>query len=166
MAICKDKPATTTEAFKAMERTIAKISHFYARNHYQDFDDLFSNGCIGLMKAWDQFDPEAGCAFSSYAYNKILAEVRSTAKGNWEIYNHTSGMEITDAMGDASYDIDNDSAIDLSRKIEAQDEVTQQIIAARLEGYNFREIAEGLTKLGHPHTLHQARNKYMAAMEN
>ena len=165
MAIINEKPATTTEAFKGMERTIAKIAHYYARNHFQDFDDLFSEGCIGLMKAWDQYNPDAGCAFSSYAYNKILAEIRTRAKSNWNVYNHTASGDYADLVGDDAYDNDVDRLIDMDRLINKADETTQAIIKARLEGHTFQAIAEGLTRLGQPHTLHQARNKYEAAMK-
>lgn len=32
-----------------------------------DFDDLFQEGCVGLMKAFEKFDPEKGYSFQAYA---------------------------------------------------------------------------------------------------
>ncbi|QII49511.1 sigma-70 family RNA polymerase sigma factor [Bacillus paralicheniformis] len=40
-----------------------------------EIPDLISAGSVGLMKAFDSYDPEAGASFSSYAYFKIDAEI-------------------------------------------------------------------------------------------
>ena len=36
-------------------------------NHNENLDDLFQIGCIGLMKSVDNFDPNVGVKFSTYA---------------------------------------------------------------------------------------------------
>ena len=41
-----------------------------------EYDDLFSTGCIGLVKAVDNFKPELGFSFSTYAVPVILGELR------------------------------------------------------------------------------------------
>lgn len=41
-----------------------------------DYDDLYSAGCIGLIKAADRFDSSLGFAFSTYAVPSILGEIR------------------------------------------------------------------------------------------
>ena len=41
-----------------------------------DYDDLFTAGCVGLIKAVDRYDPDTGCAFSTYAVPVILGEIR------------------------------------------------------------------------------------------
>ncbi len=41
-----------------------------------EYDDLFSTGCIGLIKAKDAFKPELGFRFSTYAVPVILGEVK------------------------------------------------------------------------------------------
>ena len=41
-----------------------------------EYDDLFSAGCMGLVKACDAFDPERGVCFSTYAVPKIAGEIR------------------------------------------------------------------------------------------
>lgn len=41
-----------------------------------DYDDLFSAGCLGLVKAADGFRPELGFAFSTYAVPAVLGEIR------------------------------------------------------------------------------------------
>ncbi|MBR5201677.1 MAG: sigma-70 family RNA polymerase sigma factor [Clostridia bacterium] len=41
-----------------------------------DYEDLYSAGCIGLIKAVDRFDESLGFAFSTYAVPSILGEIR------------------------------------------------------------------------------------------
>lgn len=41
-----------------------------------EYDDLYSAGCIGLVKAVDNFEVERGLCFSTYAVPVILGEIR------------------------------------------------------------------------------------------
>jgi RNA polymerase sporulation-specific sigma factor len=41
-----------------------------------DYEDLYSAGCIGLIKAADRFDESLGFAFSTYAVPSILGEIK------------------------------------------------------------------------------------------
>ena len=41
-----------------------------------EYDDLYSAGCIGLIKAADNFDFDRGYCFSTYAVPVILGEIR------------------------------------------------------------------------------------------
>lgn len=41
-----------------------------------EYDDLFSAGCVGLIKAMDGFDEERGLMFSTYAVPVILGEIK------------------------------------------------------------------------------------------
>lgn len=41
-----------------------------------EYDDLFQAGCVGLVKAADNFDFSRGFAFSTYAVPVILGEIR------------------------------------------------------------------------------------------
>lgn len=41
-----------------------------------EYDDLYSAGCVGLVKAVDNFDKERGLCFSTYAVPVILGEIR------------------------------------------------------------------------------------------
>lgn len=46
------------------------------KNNYYDKDDLFQIGCIGLMKAINNFDPNYGVQFSTYAVPIIMGEIK------------------------------------------------------------------------------------------
>ncbi len=41
-----------------------------------DYEDLFQNGCVGLIKAVDNFDESKGFAFSIYAVPVIMGEIK------------------------------------------------------------------------------------------
>ncbi len=41
-----------------------------------DYDDLYSAGCLGLLKAVKAFDPGRGVKFSTYAVPVILGEIK------------------------------------------------------------------------------------------
>ena len=44
----------------------------------EEYEDLFQIGCVGLVKAADNFDPDLGNRFSTYAVPMILGEIRSS----------------------------------------------------------------------------------------
>ena len=50
------------------------IQRFSGSN--ENVDDLFQIGCIGLMKAIDNFDTSQGVRFSTYAVPMIIGEIR------------------------------------------------------------------------------------------
>ena len=41
-----------------------------------EYDDLFQAGCVGLIKAADNFDPQRGFSFSTYAVPVLLGEIK------------------------------------------------------------------------------------------
>lgn len=47
-----------------------------------DYDDLFQEGCIGLLKALTGYDPERGTKFSTYAVPFILGEIKACLRRN------------------------------------------------------------------------------------
>lgn len=46
------------------------------RGRFIEYDDLFSAGCVGLLKAIDGFDESRGLMFSTYAVPAILGEIK------------------------------------------------------------------------------------------
>lgn len=41
-----------------------------------EYDDLYSAGCMGIIKAYDRFDSSRGVKFSTYAVPVILGEIK------------------------------------------------------------------------------------------
>lgn len=48
----------------------------------ENMDDLFQVGCIGLIKAIDNFDPGQGVRFSTYGVPMIVGEIRRFLRDN------------------------------------------------------------------------------------
>ena len=67
-------------------------------NGKHDMNDLFQIGCIGLIKAVDNFDPNYGVMFSTYAVPLILGEVKRFIRDSTE-------MRIARSIRDNAYKI-------------------------------------------------------------
>ncbi|WP_408955381.1 SigB/SigF/SigG family RNA polymerase sigma factor [Natroniella sp. ANB-PHB2] len=55
------------------------------RNSSHPVDDLFQIGCVGLVKAVDNFDLNKGVRFSTYAVPMIIGEIKRYLRDNREI---------------------------------------------------------------------------------
>ena len=65
-------------------------------NHNENPDDLFQIGCIGLIKSIDNFDPNVGVKFSTYAVPMIIGEIRRFLRDN-------SAYRIPRSLRDTAY---------------------------------------------------------------
>ena len=59
---------------------LSVIQRFY--NKGENVDDLFQVGCIGLIKAIDNFDMNQNVQFSTYAVPMIIGEIRRYLRDN------------------------------------------------------------------------------------
>ena len=160
MAIIKNKPETREEAVLVLSRMVGKLASKWARNHRQDYNDIYNEGMIGVLEAYNKYDPKHGAAFSSYAYLWARHYVRQYALKSWNTKNNTAAMDYSDYnLGTVEYD--NIDSISIEKQIKKQPKDVQKIFNLRKEGYNFREIAE---MEGYP-SLHKVRNKFMEACE-
>ena len=62
-------------------RLVLSIIQRFSNNN-ENVDDLFRIGCIGLMKAVDNFDVTQGVKFSTYAVPMIIGEIRRYLRDN------------------------------------------------------------------------------------
>ena len=69
-----DKEARDTFIKGNLRLVLSVIQRFSSRG--ENPDDLFQVGCIGLIKAIDNFDLSVGVQFSTYAVPMIIGEVR------------------------------------------------------------------------------------------
>lgn len=62
-------------------RLVLSIIQRFSGNS-ENIDDLFQIGCIGLIKAIDNFDTSQGVKFSTYAVPMIIGEIRRYLRDN------------------------------------------------------------------------------------
>ena len=75
---------------------LSVIQRFAGRG--ENPDDLFQVGCIGLMKAIDNFDVTQGVRFSTYGVPMIIGEVRRYLRDN-------SAIRVSRSMRDTAYKV-------------------------------------------------------------
>ncbi len=75
-----DTEARQQYIYGNLRLVLSVIQRFSNRGEYMD--DLFQVGCIGLMKAIDNFDVTQGVKFSTYAVPMIIGEVRRYLRDN------------------------------------------------------------------------------------
>lgn len=97
------------------------IGRFNNRGEY--VDDLFQVGCIGLIKAIDNFDLSQNVQFSTYAVPMIIGEIRRYLRDN-------NSVRVSRSLRDIAY-----KALCVKEKImnERQREPTIEEISAALE---------------------------------
>ena len=72
------------------------LKKFY--NKYDNLDDLFQIGCVGLIKAIDNFDLSYGVKFSTYAVPMILGEIKRYIRDD-------NSIRISRSLKDIAYKI-------------------------------------------------------------
>ncbi|MBE5797432.1 MAG: RNA polymerase sporulation sigma factor SigG [Clostridiales bacterium] len=73
---------------------LSVIQRFASRG--ENVDDLFQVGCIGLMKALDNFDTSQNVRFSTYAVPMIIGEIRRYLRDN-------NAIRVSRSMRDTAY---------------------------------------------------------------
>ena len=73
---------------------LSVIKRFSSSN--ENPDDLFQIGCIGLMKAIDNFDTELNVKFSTYAVPMIIGEIRRYLRDN-------NSIRVSRSLRDTAY---------------------------------------------------------------
>ena len=76
-------------------RLVLSVIQRFSNNH-EHADDLFQVGCIGLMKAIDNFDRTLNVKFSTYAVPMILGEVRRYLRDN-------NSIRVSRSLRDTAY---------------------------------------------------------------
>ena len=67
---------TRREAFITQNLGLVHACAGRFRGRGMEYDDLYSAGCVGLIKAYDNFDESRGVCFYTYAVPVILGEIK------------------------------------------------------------------------------------------
>ena len=89
-----DKAARDEFVQGNLRLVLSVIQRFASRG--ENADDLFQVGCIGLMKALDNFDVSQNVRFSTYAVPMIIGEIRRYLRDN-------NAIRVSRSMRDTAY---------------------------------------------------------------
>ena len=121
---------------------LSVIQRFNSRG--ENIDDLFQVGCVGLIKAIDNFDISLNVQFSTYAVPMIIGEIRRHLRDN-------NPIRVSRSMRDLAY-----KALQAKEKLlkETQKEPTIEQIAKEL-GVDKEEIVISLDSIQDPVSLQE-----------
>lgn len=107
-----------------------------------EYDDLFQAGCVGLVKAAENFDPTLGFRFSTYAVPLILGEMR-------RLFRDGGAVKVSRSLKELSV-----RAMRLAEKLQTEsgEAPTVSALAKRL-GVTEEKCAEALTAGQQPLSL-------------
>ncbi len=113
-------------------------------NRGENLDDLFQVGCIGLIKAIDNFNVDMGVRFSTYSVPMIIGEIRRYLRDN-------NSVRVSRSMRDTAY-----HAMQVKEKLslEKKEEPTVEEIAAVL-GIKKEEVVLALESIVEPVSLYE-----------
>lgn len=108
-----------------------------------NIDDVFQVGTIGLIKAIDNFNPEIGVRFSTYAVPMIIGEIRRFLRDS-------SSLKVTRSLRDIAY-----KALLAKEKLikESSDEPTLEDISCEI-GIPLQDVACAIEAISEPISLY------------
>ncbi len=113
-------------------------------NRGENLDDLFQVGCIGLMKAIDNFDISLDVRFSTYAVPMIIGEIRRYLRDN-------NAIRVSRSLKDTAY-----RAMQIKEQLtnQSQNEPTVEEIAKEM-GLEKHEVVLALEAIVDPVSLYE-----------
>lgn len=140
LAHAGDKAARARMVEGNLRLVLSVVQRFAQRG--ENLDDLFQVGCIGLIKAIDNFDPTQPVRFSTYGVPMIIGEIRRFLRDN-------NALRVSRTLRDTAY-----RAMQARETLEKQlgREPTMDEIAAAA-GLARREVTAALESVVEPLSL-------------
>lgn len=124
-----------------MRLVLSLVKRFWAKNAHAD--DVFQAGCVGLIKAIDNFNLDFNVKFSTYAVPMILGEIKRYLRDG-------NSLRVSRSIRDTAYRI-----LKVREKIEERDEeATIERIAAEMQVQQ-REVVYALDAISDPVSLYE-----------
>lgn len=124
-----------------MRLVLSLVRRFWAKK--ANADDVFQAGCVGLIKAIDNFDISVGVRFSTYAVPMILGEIKRYLRDG-------NSLRVSRSIRDTAYRI-----LKVREKLEEVDEdVTYDKIAKEMN-IAVSEVAYALDAISDPVSLYE-----------
>lgn len=125
-------------------RLVLSIIQRFA-NRKENMDDLFQVGCIGLIKAIDNFNTELDVKFSTYAVPMIIGEVRRYLRDN-------NSIRVSRSVRDLAY-----------KSLQAREQLTKTLLReptiediAKAVGENEESVSRAMEAIIEPVSLYDS----------
>ena len=123
-----------------MRLVLSLVKRFWSKN--ANADDVFQAGCVGLIKAIDNFDLSIGVKFSTYAVPMILGEIKRYIRDG-------NSLRVSRSISDTAYRI-----LKVREELEEkEDAVTYDRIAEQMH-IAVSEVAYALDAISDPISLY------------
>lgn len=123
-----------------MRLVLSLVKRFWAKN--ANADDVFQAGCIGLIKAIDNFNIEIGVMFSTYAVPMILGEIKRYLRDG-------NSLRVSRSIRDTAYKV-----LKARESIELNDEEATTSKIAEIMQIKEREVVYALDAISDPVSLY------------
>ena len=137
-----DKKARQSMIEGNLRLVLSVVQRFSQRG--ENMDDLFQVGCIGLIKAIDNFDPAQQVRFSTYGVPMIIGEIRRFLRDN-------NALRVSRSLRDTAY-----------RAMQSREELEKQLgreptvdEIAQKTGLSRREVSAALESVVEPLSLEE-----------
>lgn len=135
-----DKKAREKFIVGNMRLVLSLVKRFWSKN--ANADDVFQAGCVGLIKAIDNFDMSVGVKFSTYAVPMIVGEIKRYLRDG-------NSLRVSRSIRDTAY-----QALKARERIEERDEeATIDRIAEEMH-VAVREVVYALDAISDPVSLY------------
>ncbi len=135
-----DKEAREKFIIGNMRLVLSLVKRFWAKN--ANADDVFQAGCVGLIKAIDNFDLNVGVKFSTYAVPMIIGEIKRYLRDG-------NSLRVSRSIRDTAYRV-----LKVRESIEERDEeATIEKIAAEMQ-VAVSEVVYALDAISDPVSLY------------
>ena len=124
-----------------MRLVLSLVKRFWAKN--ANADDVFQAGCVGLIKAIDNFNLEFNVKFSTYAVPMIMGEIKRYLRDG-------NSLRVSRSIRDTAYKI-----LKVREGIEERDEEATIEKIAREMQVKEREVVYALDAISDPVSLYE-----------
>ena len=123
-----------------MRLVLSLVKRFWSKK--ANADDVFQVGCVGLIKAIDNFDVTVGVKFSTYAVPMILGEIKRYLRDG-------NSLRVSRSIRDTAYRV-----LKVREKLEVDDDDVTYDKIAREMNVAVSEVAYALDAISDPVSLY------------
>ncbi|MDE7256454.1 MAG: SigB/SigF/SigG family RNA polymerase sigma factor [Clostridia bacterium] len=123
-----------------MRLVLSLVKRFWSKK--ANADDVFQVGCVGLIKAIDNFDISVGVRFSTYAVPMILGEIKRYLRDG-------NSLRVSRSIRDTAYKV-----LKVREKLEEENDVVTYDEIAKAMNVAVSEVAYALDAISDPVSLY------------